>query len=256
MHTETDPANALPVLVIPGFGEGNRHVEPIAAALCNRGYDSRIVLHEDDVPVQDPVDARAVYILQYLREQPAGQFHVVAHSLGAAAVLRAASSEPERFASLTLMQVPGLSRPQPAYRLVAHAFTKMRHNQQAARNQGSEAVLSVARATVAGVLLTAGRLTHALRDIAAASQYDATDDLQSAARHRIPIHIVTSLHDELFPALEVVEAHPRVAPFITSHTVLTGDAANHDTFWLHPEHTAKLADERIRRLGAAAVQYA
>lgn len=242
----------LPVLVIPGFGEGRQHTKRIVAALRRRGYDAAAFTHRDAAVLDtDPITARSQAILRYMHEQ-AGRRHVAAHSLGAAAVLRAAAAAPELFASLTLMQMPGQSNPQPPQRLAGNAFRKARHND--AFGSRIDTVLT----TLSGAMITAMRLHRALPEVIAVSKHDATQDILAVAAHGVPVRIISSEGDELFSYTEVTAFNERIAPLVASSTIsfhaLSGPGATHDSFWNNPEGTAALVDEHIRALGTAAVR--
>ena len=249
------PSNATErALVLPGFGESTYHVKPVVDALAVNGYESltfsppRRDVKQTGKHI-DPILRQGKIILEVLKATVSSgeKVHAVAHSLGAAAVLKAAQLQPEYFASLILMQPAGIvTEHQSVYELARRATKKLSTNQEVAKLSNDNSSGRVARTRLASGAVIAKQPLLAWREAAAAGDYDITGDLQRVADLGIPIHLVASKGDEMFDHVKVERNRSTVEGLVQTYTLLDEATANHDTFWIHPQNTAAIVQNLIK----------
>src|SRR5262245_38109117 len=111
IYESLSPEAAEIVVVVPGYSEGPRHIRKLLGSVAARGMDALSFSQprRRGNKEQDPVDRQAEILSAVLTHETGRdtKIHAVAHSLGGAAVLRVAKEQPEKFASITIMQPPG-----------------------------------------------------------------------------------------------------------------------------------------------------
>lgn len=254
------------VLVVNGFSESITHAKPFVRALSKLGYNAltfsspRHSGEKDD----DPIDIQSDIIQQMLEALPEGeQIDAVAHSLGAAATLRAAQAMPERFRSITLLQPVGAVDGQGFLDLAKGASTKVLKNQmgalrgedefQSAKPESSigltrtrlKRFARVATAQIAGGFNLSENPRLAAREIAAVLDYDLATDVNNVDSS-IPIHVIKSNSDELFDTVKMDEKYPEFADRVT-YSSNADQHARHDSSWLQSLRTARIVDSFIRK---------
>ena len=102
------------VLVVPGFSETITHSKKLTYSLGNEGFNAFTFSPPrkgGTIEKTDPIKRQSKIILEILDASVSQEQKVigVAHSLGSAALLKAAQEAPERFSQLVLMQPVGLA---------------------------------------------------------------------------------------------------------------------------------------------------
>src|SRR6185437_3494761 len=180
-----------------------------------------------------------------------GTRHALAHSLGAAAALKAARQYAEGhdnarlFASITLMEPLGLVGNQSFARLVDKMIRNVSANQDGARRDGNYDEISCAQR--AGALLIARQPLLAFGEALAAGTYTMKEDATAVMGTGTPLAIVAAYNDIMFPAQELQWSH---VPAGVLCLELIDSEAPHDSFWRYPGCTASL----VRQLIDAAAQ--
>jgi alpha-beta hydrolase superfamily lysophospholipase len=255
------------VLVVPGYSETIAHNKKLVDALARSGFDASTFSQPRRASkVRDPIQRQGNVVLGLLETGSAtqGKIHAIAHSLGSAAVLKAAQEAPERFASITLFQPVGLVGGQNVAELSLRATKKVANNQAGAlRNQDpsrqdergyaanvdSESAGQfsgrVVIAQLAGGAILAKQPALAGREARASGRYEIADDIAKITALGIPVNIVTAYNDEMFDHEKVDVGHEQIANSVTSFSTVADQAARHDTFWMQPERTAKIVEQLI-----------
>jgi alpha-beta hydrolase superfamily lysophospholipase len=242
------------VLVLPGFSESINHLKPVVDALADEGYEAltfsppRRNAKHGPKPI-DPIVRQGKIIVEVLKAtvKSGERVHAVAHSLGAASVLKAAQLQPEYFASLILMQPAGIvSEPQTVYELARRSARKLSINQKVARlSNDGDLPGRVARTRFFSAAIIAKQPMLAWREAAAAGEYDITEDLQRVADLGVPIHLVISKNDEMFDHDKAARHQRTLGRIVQSYTVLEEPTANHDSFWIYPQNTATIVKSLV-----------
>lgn len=257
------PSGAENVLVVPGFGETITHNKYLVDALSEIGFNAQTFSqprNNESNESNDSIERQGEIVLDLLDSEASRQekVHAVAHSLGCAALLKAAIQEPDRFLSLTLMQPVGMAGNKSLSRLVGRVSRKVVKNHTGAlksddsvNSSEMENVIEhsarIARSHLssAGVLSRNPRLS--LREALASGDYDITRDIRVARKLGIPINIVKSHSDELFESEKLDETYQEIAGHVDSYSSVSSRSARHDNFWLNPERTAKIIGQLISR---------
>lgn len=261
------------VLVVPGYSESLAHSRKLVDALATNGYDAstfsqpRRAGKEAD-RVKDPIQRQGNVVLSLVEATvPQGEkVHAVAHSLGSAAVLRAAQEAPERFASLTLMQPVGLVGEQSFPELLGRVGKKVTKNQTGAlRSQDpqrqpktgyvasadKESAIRysarVARSQITGSGILAKQPLLAVQEATAVGSYDIADDIAKVKELGIPVNIVKAYSDEMFDTDKVDVGFAGITDSVDSYSSVADRTARHDTFWLQPERTAAIIGQLIQK---------
>lgn len=215
---------------------------------------------------EDPIGRQADLVVRVVKAvaPEAATVHAVAHSLGAAAVLRAAPQVPEQFASVVLMQPIGLSGGQRFREQAARVGRKAAKNQlRALRRQDperpprhgyaaavdTESALGfftrVARAQLAGFGVLLRHVRLALREASAAGAYELAEDARKVRELGIPVHVVKAQGDELFDTDRVDAGYERVVDAVTSYSCVADPEARHDACWLQPARSAQIVRQLV-----------
>lgn len=271
IYSQEVPEAREHTMVVPGYSESVTHSKKLVNALASRGFDAFTFSQprrKGKNPVNNPIDRQGDTVLSVLESTlPSGdRVHAVAHSLGSAAVLKAAQLAPERFASLTLMQPVGMAGEQSFSELLGRVGRKLTRNQiRAMRSQNpqrkpktgyaasvdteSAARYSsrVARSQLAGGSVLAKQPVLAIKEAKAAGSYDIVDDIAKVKELGIPINIVKAHSDEMFDTDKVDMGYSRVTDSVNSYSSVADRTARHDTFWLQPERTAQIVGQLINK---------
>lgn len=254
---------------MPGYSETIAHSKSVVDALAQEGFES-FTFNQPRKPGEgwpaDPIGRQADLVVRVVEAvaPEAGRVHAVAHSLGAAAVLRAAPRIPERVASIVLMQPIGLSGAQPFREQALRVGRKATKNQLGAlRRQDPErpprhgyaAALDtesatgfftrVARAQLTGFGVLLRHVRLALREANAAGAYDLADDARKVRELGIPVHVVKAQGDELFDTDKVDAGYQRVVDAVTSYSCVADPHARHDASWLQPARSAQIVRQLV-----------
>lgn len=255
----------------PGYSESIAHSKALVDALAHEGFNA-FTFSQPRKPSQlwsdDPIGRQADIVLRVVEASaPEGAKVVaVAHSLGAAAVLKAAPQAPQRFASIVLMQPIGLSGGQRLREQATRVARKATKNQLGAlRRQAldrpphhgyaaaadSESALRffarVTRAQLVGAGVLARQAVLALQEANAAGSYDMAADMEKVRALGVPVHVVKAQGDELFEADKVDTGCRRIVDLVSSYSSVADPHARHDTCWLQPRRSAQI----VRQLVAA-----
>jgi alpha-beta hydrolase superfamily lysophospholipase len=278
-HQETSYGNVMlyrpevssshePILIVPGYSESLTHNKKLVNTLVRLGYDAMTYTQprkRGKTGLTDPIARQGDIVLNVL-DGIGGEnkMHVVAHSLGCAAVLYAAMQQPERFASLTLMQPLGMVGEQTFGEMFRRVNRKVVRNQLGALKgrhlthtsdlDGAApldketklryvARVAIAQLAAAGILAKHPRL--AVQEAKASGKYNITEHINEVAELGIPVHVVTADSDEMFDKQKVAAGYELISAHVTSYNQLSDVAAAHDTFWMHPERSASIIDQTI-----------
>lgn len=270
---ESDQPTAEHVLVVPGYSETIVHSKKLVDALASQGFDASTFSQprhagKETHKVKDPIQRQGNVVLSLLETSvPKGEkVHAVAHSLGSAAVLRAAQEAPERFASLTLMQPVGMVGEQGFPELLGRVGKKVTKNQVGAlrsqdpQNQSSTGYAAsadtepavrystrVARSQLAGSGVLTRQPVLAIQEATAVGSYDIADDLAKIKELGIPVNIVKAHSDEMFDTDKVDGGYAEIVDSVDSYSSVADRSARHDTFWLQPERTAAIIGQLIQK---------
>jgi alpha-beta hydrolase superfamily lysophospholipase len=235
------------VLVVAGYSESAYHFAALLDALSDRGMDAitfndpRRGLNKTG-EVLDPIERQARILLDVLSIlMPKGEkVHALAHSLGAAAVLKAAQLEPDRFESLILMQPAGITEDKvPVFKLARGVAKKVFNNHSKFGLADLSSHARVAKSHLASTAVIASNPVLAWQEAVSAANYRIVEDLEAVAKLGIPVHLTVSKGDELYDHVLVNSGRQAMEGLTHSYTVLEESIATHDTFWLHPENTAE-----------------
>lgn len=268
--SKSSSTGAERVLVIPGFSESVTHSKKLVDALARHGFYAATFSQprhasKEAHRVSDPI-GRLGDVVNSLVETtvPEGKkVHALAHSLGTAAVLRAAQQAPERFASITLMQPVGMVGRQSLAELTGRVSRKVAKNQlEALHSQNpnkqpengyaasvdNESAIAysgrVAKAQLMGGKVLASQPPLAHKEASAAGNYEIADDIAKVTELGIPVHLVTAHADELYDN-DKVHAGYEAGIAATSYSSIADPQARHDAFWLQPERTATIVDQIV-----------
>lgn len=267
---ESHSPEAERVLVVPGYSETLTHSRKLVDALAANGFDASTFSQPRRAGKEssDPIQRQGNVVLSLVETTvPQGEkVHAVAHSLGSAAVLRAAQEAPERFASLTLMQPVGMVGEQSFPELLGRVGKKVSKNQAGAlRSQDpqrqpktgyaasadTESAIRystrVARSQVAGSGVLAKQPVLAIQEATAVGSYDIADDIAKVKELGIPVNIVKAHSDEMFDTDKVDMGYAGIADSVDSYSSVADRTARHDTFWLQPERTAAIIGQLIQK---------
>ena len=270
---ESDQPTAGRVLVVPGYSETTAHSKKLVDALASQGFDASTFSQprragKEAHKVKDPIQRQGNIVLSLVETTvPQGEkVHAVAHSLGSAAVLRAAQEAPERFASLTLMQPVGMVGEQSFPELLGRVGKKVTKNQVGAlRSQDplrqphtgyaasadTESAVRystrVARSQLAGSGVLTRQPVLAMQEATAVGSYDIADDIAKVKELGIPVNIVKAHSDEMFDTDKVDTGYAGIADSVDSYSSVADITARHDNFWLQPERTAAIIGQLIQK---------
>lgn len=253
-------------MVIPGYSESLSHNRELVDILARMGYDAFTFRppRRKAVPIESVLDRQKDIILGILKAiVPEGEkVYAVAHSLGSAALLKAARDTPNRFIELILMQPPGLTGELSFSTLLRRVSKKTvqntastlrdRHLHRIKRQPGknhrprSATTRKLLRAQASSGYFIAKNPVLALREAHAARQYDITSDATVARKSGIPVHVIRAPGDELFSPTKTGPKSERIMHLEGAYSNLADIHAPHDTFWLHAERTAEIVDGIIR----------
>lgn len=258
------------VLVVPGYSETIAHNRKLVDELGKLGMfaatlsQPRKSRQKHLLPGEklDPLERQAQILITMLDRLREGvKITAVGHSMGAAAVLKAAQARPDRFERIILEQPSGFSEeqrmPQQAKR-VAH---KVGRNQWRAlfgqggkrSKQGNMALpdkesplaysARVGKAQNAAGMLLARNGVLALQEAKAAGRYDATADWEAVTELGIPIHVVGAHSDELYGHQALTDAiMPEDGEIKAPISYPADRLAGHDTLWMQPKlHAASIS---------------
>lgn len=257
------------VLVAPGYSETVTHSKSVVDALAREGFEA-FTFSQPRKPgegwPEDPIGRQADLVVRVVEAvvPQAATVHAVAHSLGAAAVLRAAPQVPERFATVILMQPIGLSGAQRLREQAVRVGRKAAKNQigalrrqdpQRPPRRGYAAAVDtesavgyfarVARAQLAGFGVLLRHVRLALREANAAGKYELADDVRKVRELGIPVHVVKAQGDELFDTALVDDGYERVVDAVTSYSSVADPHARHDACWLQPARSAQIVRQLV-----------
>jgi len=261
------------VVVVPGYSEGITHNKSLVRALAQKGFNAITFgqprrADKNIERVRDPIERQGDVLLSLIEATVTDgeKVHVVAHSLGSAAILRAAQTAPEHFSSITLMQPLGMGGQQTLTEMASHVNRKTLRNHRlalraqvpstetpqgyAARPDKESALkhfVRVAKAQVAGgnVLLTQPVL--AVKEALASGKYEIADDIAAVTELGIPVNIVVAHSDEMFDADLVAKGYEKSIHTASSFSSVADPEAGHDTAWMQPERTAQIVESLIRK---------
>ena len=269
---DSHASDAEQVLVIPGFSETITHSKDLVDALAAEGLDASTFsqprqANSESSATEDPILRQGNVVLRLAESiTPKGEkIHAVAHSLGSAAVLKAAQIAPELFASITIMQTPGMVGKQSLSGLAGRVSKKVINNQKSSlrsqdpnkpQKNGSyvaavdkESALQYAtrttKAQLAGGRMIMSQPILASREAIATSRYDISDDISKVTELGVPVHIVGAQGDELFDHEKVDESYRKIAHTASSISSVADRKAGHDTFWMQPKRTAAIVEQLI-----------
>lgn len=268
-HSKTPSAGNI--FVVPGFSETTAHNSELVDALANEGFDATTFSQPRRTGrkadrIADPIGRQGRVILRVLEASvtPGEKVHAVAHSMGAAATLKAALEAPELFDSLTLMQPLGLAGEQGFSELLGRVNKKTVKNQRVALHSQDPRKLAdhgyAANLDTESALNFSGRVTNAhiaagkvllsqpalsLREARAAGTYSMTDDIAKVTALGIPVHLVVAHGDEMFDH-DKVDAGYDAGVAASSYMSVADREAGHDTFWMQPARTAAIVGQIIR----------
>lgn len=240
------------VLLVPGFAETIRHTKPVADALGKLGYNTLTFspprkLNDSSSKSQHPIDRQAQIVLSILEdlEELSQPIHVVAHSLGSAVALRAASLKPHYFKSLTLMQPVGLAGYQTLADLLVRSSKKQVNNYRLIKMVDQEDShigyrSHVTSAQFASLKNISKQPLLAFKEGVAAGRYDILKDLIYIQELGIEVHIIVSTHDEYFDYHKMQPTISKLQGLAKTLTILNDERYGHDTFWINPGQTARL----------------
>lgn len=273
-HTEgRAAAKAESVFVVPGFSETIAHSRELVDALGRRGFDAETFSpprrsDKETRHVNDAIQRQGDVVLDVLEaaHPRPERVNAVGHSLGAAAILRAAITAPERFASITLVQPLGMTGNKTMRELSAAATGKTIKNQiEAFKGQDptdlpetgyaaridSETPLRyagrVAAAHAAGFGVLAKRPMLTYKEAKQSGKYEIVEDVARVSELGIPVHMVMAYSDDLFDYSEVEATHEKIGEHAASHSTVADREARHDTAWLQPERTAEIISQIITK---------
>lgn len=256
------------IMVIPGYSVSLSHNRELVDILASKGYDAFTFRppRRKAVPTSAVLNRQRDIILSVLAAtMPDGEkVYGVAHSLGSAALLKAAQAAPERFIELVLMQPPGLADGQQFSTLVRNVSRKTLRNNvstlrdrhlhklmkhyDAAKKPKSATTRKLIRSQLSSGYFIAKNPLLALREAQAAIAYDITDDAAVVKSSGVPVHIMRAHGDELFSTSKTDPRHERIMELEGVYSNIADENAPHDTFWLHPEQTAQLIDASIQHV--------
>ena len=260
------------VLIIPGYSETLAHSRKLVDALATNGFDASTFSQPRRAGKEshkvDPIQRQGNIVLSMVEIAiPQGEkVHAVAHSLGSAAVLRAAQEAPERFASITLMQPLGMVGEQSLPELAGRVGKKVVKNQSGALrsqnparqpNHGYTATIDaesavrysgrVAKAQLAGSGVIGKQPILALNEALAVGTYEIAADVAKVTELGVPVNIVKAHSDEMFDHGKVDAGYEASIHTATSFSSVADRDARHDTFWLQPERTAAIIGQLIQK---------
>lgn len=266
---QSEKPTAERVLVVPGYSEAISHNKKLVDALASQGFDATTFSQprragKDD----DPMRRQGKVVLSILESSlPKGEkVHALAHSLGSAAVLKAAQEAPDLFESITIMEPIGMVGAQDFSELGGRVGKKVGKNllgslraQSPARrsNEGYAASVDresslryfgrVALAQLAGSGVIGKQPALALEEALAVGRYGIADDVAKVTELGIPVHIVAARNDEMFDYDKVMAGYEANIHTATSVSSVADAGARHDTFWMQPERTARIFRQLIHR---------
>lgn len=258
------------VLIVPGYSETLAHARKLVDELGKLGMFAAAISQPrksrqrkiGDSAKRDALERQADVLTTMLdRLAPGVKITAIGHSMGAAAVLKAAQQQPDRFERIILEQPLGFGHKQSFGEQLRRVTWKVVRNQWRAlfgqgsrRNEdGYRAALDeessiaysvrVGRAQVAAGLLLASNVVLSLNEARAAGGYDASGDLEKVIKLGIPVHIIGAHADELFESKELDDTVMPPEGGIRAPLSYPADRrAGHDTFWMQPKLHAAIID--------------
>lgn len=272
-HPEAYAARkTAPVFVVPGFSETIAHSKELVEALADHGFTAETFSpprksDKESRRINDAIQRQGNVVLSVLEaaHPNAERVHAMGHSLGAAAVLRAAIADPERFESITLMQPLGMTGNKTLAEMAFVATKKTIKNQieafggqdptdlpeegYAARIDSETGLhyakrVAIAQSAAGRVLGRRPLLTY--KEAAQSGEYEIYDDIAKVNELGIPVHVVTAYGDDMFDYAEVEATHSIIGDHAASHSTIADKSARHDAFWLQPERTAEIMSQIVR----------
>lgn len=274
-------ADSPNILFVPGFGETISHYRPLIDALGEKGFNASTFSppRKTGNNQTDPITRQAYILSERIDNRMLAKYlvdpdievadkdkiHLVAHSLGAGAALKAAILDPDRIASIILWEPSGMSGVQNLPELLNRAGNKVVNNQAlATRSQkpGNESAYGgyganvdeekagkfswrIAKAQLAagGVILR--NLPLGLKEAKAAGQFNIFKDLVRVKELGIPVDIITSYSDDMFKYANMHEGYDPATHPSRSVMSVADKNSRHDDPMLHPERTARLISQII-----------
>lgn len=263
IHTENPLDTKETVLVVPGYSEDPTHFKKLVESIGEKGYTALTYSQPRQGGSEaDPLDRQGDILLDITETR----VHAVAHSLGAAALLKAAIKNPDRFASITLMQPSGFVGEQSLPEVAGRVGKKVFNNQRDALkghepgkpfkdgytplSADSESVpqlfARVTGAQIKGGNVLAKNPILALKEANAARKYSISENLAAVSKLGIPINVVQSQGDELYDSAKFDEGVAANMDAITSYSTPAHRYAGHDDPWVRAETTAHVIDDFIK----------
>lgn len=257
------------IVVVPGFSEGVTHTKKLLGHLAAKGFDaiSFSQPRKRGDKRLDPIERQTRVLLDVLDKKMTDgeRVHGVAHSLGSAALLRAAQEQPDKFQSITIFEPAGAVGRQSVPELLKRVGKKVVKNQVGAAagqnpanftrdghytaSADTESRVRFSTRVNSAQLAGAGTLGKnpalAVREAVAAGNYDMTNDVRKVAELGIPIHIVKAESDEMFDTDKVDDRLETLLEHGASISSVADPTARHDTSWMQPERTARIIDQTL-----------
>lgn len=252
------------VWIIPGYAETLNHSAAVIDWLGLYGFDALTFTqprHQGAKAYRTPIERQGEVVAEIVESYSpkANRQHALAHSMGGAAVVKAALADPELFDTLILTQTLGLTSPQTLRELGIRGLKKAPQSRKTgtkiheARNDYYAASLftetpgQTARRTIsaqmAGAVLSLRNPSLALREALAARQHNIVPDIQQlvASRPELSVHVLLAHGDELLPDKTASQQVRELLGFAAVH-YLAMPQAGHDASWTQPRLTAEFVD--------------
>lgn len=254
------------ILVVPGFSETITQNSRLVDSLAKQGFDATTFSQprrrgNKAIRQSSAVDRQAALVTGFVDQMTGGVEHkkinLVAHSLGAAAVLRAAQQMPDKISSIILLEPVGMTEPQGLGTIMKKSSKKNLRNQK-----NSEAIAAsipnetkssikklLTKSQLGATALMARNIPLATRESLEAAKYSIDADAKAVASLGIPVHVIRAQADELFNqtqadatyGLDGYMTDGQTVPIdglFASYSVMADPEAGHDTSWLRPKATA------------------
>jgi pimeloyl-ACP methyl ester carboxylesterase len=254
------------ILVVPGFSETITQNSRLVDSLAKQGFDATTFSQprrrgNKANRKSRAIDRQAALVSGFVDQMALGvenkKINLVAHSLGAAAVLRAAQLNPDKIGSITLLEPVGMTEPQGLGKIMKKSSKKNLRNQKNAETiaasmpgetRGSIKKL-LTKSQIGATALMARNFRLATRESMEAAKYSINADAEAVTALGIPIHVIRAQSDELFPQEQAdatygLDGHMAdgqtvaIDGLFSSYSVMSDPEAGHDTSWLRPEATA------------------
>jgi alpha-beta hydrolase superfamily lysophospholipase len=269
------------ILVVPGFSETITQSSRLVDSFAKQGFDATTFSQprrrgNKANRKSTAIDRQAALVAGFVDQMTSGvenkKINLVAHSLGAAAVLRAAQLSPDKIESITLLEPVGMTEPQGLGKIMKKAGKKNLRNQKNAESiavsipgetKGSIKKL-LTKSQIGATALVARNFRLATRESIEAAKYSINADAEAVTALGIPVHVIRAQSDELFPQEQAdatygLDGHMTdgqtvaVDGLFSSYSVMSDPEAGHDTSWLRPEATAIAASNVLGHAALAAM---